>query len=79
MVLADTPRVASAETLEQLVQHLKANEISADRDRFVVGPWINLDPTNGQITGVAGGDAATLSRARALAAGSHRPAYSFDA
>ncbi len=68
----------AAETLEQLVQHLKANEISADRDQFVVGPWLELDGDGG-INAVSGADNATLGRARALAQGSHRAAYGFDA
>jgi hypothetical protein len=69
----------AAETVDQLAGHLTANEIATDRNRFVLGPWLDLDAANNSIAAVSGGDSTTLAHARALAQGSHRPAYSFDA
>ena len=69
----------AAEVVDQLSQHLSANQLKADRARFTVGPWIELDATTGAITAVAGADSATLARARTLAEGTHRAPYGFDA
>ena len=69
----------AAEVVDQLSQHLSANQLNADRARFTVGPWIELDATTGAITTVAGADSATLARARTLAEGTHRAPYGFDA
>ncbi|MFM7751016.1 MAG: hypothetical protein ACKPB0_11460, partial [Opitutaceae bacterium] len=69
----------AAEVVDQLSRHLAANQLAADRARFTVGPWIDLDPASGAITAVAGADNATLTRARALAEGTHRAPYRFDA
>ena len=69
----------AAEVVDQLSRHLAANQLAADRARFTLGPWIDLDPASGSITAVAGADQATLARARALAEGSHRAPYGFNA
>ncbi len=68
----------AAETVDQLSRHLAANQLEASQALVTVGPWVDLDPTGG-ITAVSGGDSATLKRARALAEGTHRRAYSFEA
>jgi len=69
----------AAEVVDQLSRHLAANQIAADRARLTLGPWIDLDPASGAISAVAGADRAILARARALAEGTHRAAYGFDA
>jgi hypothetical protein len=68
----------AAETVDQLSRHLAANQLEASRALFTIGPWVDLDSTGG-ITAVSGGDSAILAKARALAEGTHRRGYSFDA
>ncbi|MBI5692480.1 MAG: Gfo/Idh/MocA family oxidoreductase [Verrucomicrobia bacterium] len=69
----------AAAALEQFERHLVANDLESAKARFVLGPWLELDPSGETIRAVSGADASTLARARALARGSHRAPYNFVA
>lgn len=67
----------AAETLSRLEHHLAANGVDPARERFVLGPWLEIDAATESIRGVAGADGSVLANARALARGSERGAYRF--
>jgi hypothetical protein len=67
----------AAETVELLERHLIANDVDLAKNRFVLGPWIEIDPATAEIRAVTGGDTATLANARALARGTARAPYTF--
>jgi hypothetical protein len=67
----------AAETVDLLERHLIANDVNLAKSRFLLGPWIELDPTTAEIRAVAGGDTAALAAARTLARGSDRGPYTF--
>ncbi len=69
----------AALVVDQFAGHLQANGLDAGRNRFVLGPWLELNPSTAALTGVSGGDSALLARARALAKGTLRSQYSFTA
>lgn len=68
----------AAEAVEQLARHLAANDIDVAKNRFILGPWLALDPVSAGITAVGGGDSAMLARARHLAQGTQRAPYGFN-
>jgi hypothetical protein len=67
----------AVETLELLERHVAANGVNLAQSRFVLGPWLEVDPRSEEITRVAAGDSALLTRARQMAAGSQRAPYGF--
>jgi predicted dehydrogenase len=69
---------AAAAIFDQLERHLAANAVDAARHRFVLGPWLELDPSGETFRSAGDGDRATLERARQLARGSQRLPYSFS-
>jgi predicted dehydrogenase len=69
----------AAEILDRLEHHLEANGVDVARSRVVLGPWLDVDAAGDDITAVAGQGAGVLSRAKALARGSHRGKYGFAA
>lgn len=73
-VLGDHP--GAAETVAELGRHLAANGVDLARTRFVLGPEIVPDAAAEGVV-AAGGDAANLAAARALARGAHRDPYGF--
>jgi len=64
--------------LDRLAHHLKANDVEVDGDGFMLGPWLEVDPSGARIASVSSGGADTLARANRLARGDHRAGYGFD-
>lgn len=71
--LAEIP--AAAEIGRGLDAHLAVHGHDLARDRYVLGPWLQLDRTGDAIDAVAGGDPARLDEARFLLREAPRPPY----
>ena len=75
------PKVVGAwqeagETLDRLLQHLRANDVDPAKSPMTVGPWLTIDPKTQEITAVDGADSAQkLAQAKRLAQGSYRPPF----
>lgn len=66
----------AGETVEKLLEHLRANEVELTRFPMTVGPWLTLDGRTEEIVSVEGRDTTSLlARARQLAQGSYRAPF----
>mgnify|MGYP006283843425 FL=1 len=66
----------AGETVDRLLEHLRANEVDLKRTPMTAGPWLTLDEQTEEIVRVEGGDGSSpLAQARQLARGSHRPPF----
>lgn len=61
--------------LAEMQKHLAVHQVDLARTPFTLGPWLELDSANAGIAAVAGGDSATLERARFLLKETQRPPY----
>ncbi|GAB5562374.1 MAG: Gfo/Idh/MocA family oxidoreductase [Synoicihabitans sp.] len=66
---------AAGEGMERMRQHLAVHGVDLDRNPMTLGPWLELDAANDAITGVQGGSAEDLAKARYLVAETERPGY----
>jgi hypothetical protein len=73
------PHAGAAELVDQLAGHLRANQLDLGQARFRIGPWLEVAPDTGALTGVEGASAVELSAARQLAEGRWRSPYGFEA
>ena len=75
--LGNRPPVA--EGFPRLVKSLEGIGVDLDESPFTLGPWLELDPTSGDILKTSGGDAEQLEPARRLARGSYRAPFTMPA
>lgn len=69
----------AAEVVDQLSEHLRANQLDLGQARFRLGPWLEIAPETGALTAVEGATTAELAAAQRLAEGSWRAPYGFEA
>jgi hypothetical protein len=55
--------------------HLEQHAIDLNRDPMTMGPWLEVDPRRDAISGIAGGSADELNRARYYIDEVERPGY----
>lgn len=72
-------RTPVAEGWPRLVQSLEGLGVDLDQTPFALGPWLELDPTTGDILQAGDGDSGQLAQARRLARGTQRDPYLFPA
>lgn len=68
----------AGETVDRLLEHLRANQVDLKRTPMTVGPWLTLDAQTEKIVRVEDRDGSSpLEQAQQLAHGSHRPPFVF--
>jgi len=64
-----------AEGFPRLVKSLEGIDVDLDKTPFTLGPWLEINPTSGDILQAGGGDTQQLEQARRLARGTHRAPF----
>ncbi len=66
----------AAETIDRLIQHLRANDVDTSQFRMSAGPWLTIDSQTQEITATDGPDSSQkLEKAKRLAQGSYRAPF----
>lgn len=69
------PVTGASAGITRLREHLGIHHVDLAAKPLTLGPWLELDPHQDAISGIAGGDAAALERARYLLDEVARPGY----
>ncbi len=66
----------AVETVDRLIQHLRANDVDIAQFPMSAGPWLTINPKTEEIISVEGADASQkLAQAKRLAQGSYRAPF----